>query len=103
MRSVKRIAQKVTISQLGQRSVYYTGVYAILDAEKHADINTLFTVIEGEMAITAACQFFPDSSLLKNCMPGDSQDGWRVCSNWLAWWNHPAHMSNLFVFFIIGY
>ena len=46
--------------------------YAILDAEKDADINTLFSIMEGEIPITAACQFFPDLSLLKDCTPSHS-------------------------------
>ena len=55
MRSVKRIAQKVT--KLGWQVFTMLG-YAILDTEKDADINTLFSIIEGEMSITAAYQFF---------------------------------------------
>ena len=99
MRSVKRIAQKVTKAQLGRRVFTMLG-YAILDAEKDTDINTLFSIMEGEIPITAACQFFPDSSLLKDYTPSHSQDEWRVCSNWVAWWKRPAHLSKLFK---IGY
>ncbi len=69
--------------------------YGILDAESNEDIDTLFSLMEGEMPLTAARQFSPNSSLLEDYIPSHNPEEWCSCKSWVAWWKRPAHLSKL--------
>jgi hypothetical protein len=79
-------------SEIGYKAFTTIG-YAILKATLKEDVITLFNVLSGREALSAAIKILPKASILQEYYIHHNPDNWKVSANWSDWWSRPNHLS----------
>lgn len=92
-RSVKRVAERLNKgSGLGFKAFTTIG-YAIPKAVSKEDVITLFDVLCGKKALSAAIDILPEAILLLEYKNDHNPENWKPGSSWRDWWCRSNHLS----------
>ncbi len=92
-RSVKRVSERVNKSGTAAYLAFNTIGYAIVNAKRKEDVESLFHVLCGEEPLSTACGILGDRVELTRYSPDHNPEKWKSCSHWCSWWMRPNHLS----------